>query len=72
MCILLGDSDTSATGDSLDCHSELVGGGCHVQDHGLSQVSLPEIIAIVNYLVCFRIFGFYASGFILIVISLDR
>ena len=71
MCILLGDSDTSATGDSLDCHSELVGGGCHVQDHGLSQVSLL-CYCNLNNLVCFRIFGFYASGFILIVISLDR
>ena len=68
-----GDPVPSPAGDRLDCHGELVGGGLPVQVNGLPQVSgVVLYLVIIVTGVFFRIFGFYASGFILIVISLDR
>ena len=37
--LLPGDPVPSPSGDCLDGHGELVGGGLHVQAHGLPQVS---------------------------------
>ena len=72
-----GYSVPSTAGDSLVRHGELVGGRRHVQDHGLPQVMMIMMIMMVMMMtiiliVFHRILGFYASAFILIVISLDR
>ena len=73
VCDCAGDPVPSPAGDRLDGHGELVGGGLPVQAHGLPQVSgVILYLVIIVTRVFFRIFGFYASGFILIVISLDR
>ena len=67
-----GYSVPSTAGDSLVRHGELVGGRCHVQDHGLPQVLIIMMMMMMMIIVFHRILGFYASAFILIVISLDR
>ena len=59
----------------MDCHSPVESRRALLQDHGLLQVSFfpGNICQILSFLLHhFRILGFYASGFILIVISLDR
>ena len=70
-----GDPAGSSPGDQLDCHSPVESRRALLQDHGLLQVSFfpGNICQILSFLLHhFRILGFYASGFILIVISLDR
>ena len=71
---MAGDPILCPSGDCLGGHGELVGGGRHVQAHGLPQVSgvIPQSNIVIIILIFARIFGFYASGFILIIISLDR
>ena len=67
-----GDLVPSPPGDRVDGHRELVGGGLPLQADGLPQVSRVIFSHVILTWGFCRIFGFYASGFILIVISLDR